>query len=58
MAKVGNEVKLILSLAKEVASKKAQHFGADANFFSKGLILGMQGYEEILRDIVADLEQK
>lgn len=60
MAKVGNEVKLILRLAYEQAEQvieayKGQGVGAD---YLRGFITGMHRYNENLKAIILDLESK
>jgi len=65
MAKVSNEVKLILSLAKERCASKAVSLDGEAKLLSqadqdyyRGVKAGMKWYEGVLEDIVQELQRK
>ena len=60
MAKVGNEAKLILSLASQRALRlsKLRANSETTEDYEKGFNEGFYAYGNILLDIVAELEQK
>ena len=56
MAKISNETKLILTLAKERMDQEAQHPG-NADFL-RGFGIGRSRYNTIIAEVVAMVEKK
>ncbi len=58
MSKIGNETKLVLTLAKQIAENYLKNISdlPEANFH-RGYRQGITTYENILDKIIADLER-
>jgi len=58
MAKVGNEVRLVLSLAKERMDIRANDYTDNPpNDFTRGYATAVRTYQEVLKNIVDNLER-